>query len=130
MPSAVAAPSTLYDKVLRDHTVDEKDDGTILLYIGALQLLLMNVVAVSLIKKSRPPPGARGDVSGKICCSNPSSPTNQQLLIEPLQQAFEGLKTAGRKVRRPDCTLATSDHVSSSSCLTLPVHLRFQETSH
>lgn len=34
MPSAVAAPQTLYDKVLRDHTVDEKDDGTILLYIG------------------------------------------------------------------------------------------------
>lgn len=25
-------------------------------------------------------------------------------------QAFEGLKTAGRKVRRPDCTLATVDH--------------------
>ena len=26
-----------------------------------------------------------------------------------LQQAFEGLKNAGRKVRRPDCTLATTD---------------------
>lgn len=26
-------------------------------------------------------------------------------------QAFEGLETAGRKVRRPDCTLATTDHV-------------------
>ncbi|KAI5285748.1 3-isopropylmalate dehydratase, partial [Ascosphaera acerosa] len=25
-------------------------------------------------------------------------------------QAFEGLKTAGRQVRRPDCTLATVDH--------------------
>ena len=25
-------------------------------------------------------------------------------------QAFEGLETAGRKVRRPDCTLATTDH--------------------
>ncbi|KAF8845691.1 hypothetical protein BDN67DRAFT_919117 [Paxillus ammoniavirescens] len=25
-------------------------------------------------------------------------------------QAFEGLRTAGRKVRRPDCTLATLDH--------------------
>lgn len=25
-------------------------------------------------------------------------------------QAFEGLKSAGRKVRRPDCTLATTDH--------------------
>ena len=25
-------------------------------------------------------------------------------------QAFEGLRNAGRKVRRPDCTLATVDH--------------------
>ena len=25
-------------------------------------------------------------------------------------QAFEGLRNAGRKVRRPDCTLATTDH--------------------
>ena len=25
-------------------------------------------------------------------------------------QAFEGLRKAGRKVRRPDCTLATMDH--------------------
>ena len=25
-------------------------------------------------------------------------------------QAFEGLRTAGRKVRRPDCTLVTVDH--------------------
>jgi hypothetical protein len=28
------------------------------------------------------------------------------------QQAFEGLKDAGRTVRRPDCTLVTVDHVS------------------
>lgn len=25
-------------------------------------------------------------------------------------QAFEGLRTAGRAVRRPDCTLAVADH--------------------
>lgn len=30
-------------------------------------------------------------------------------------QAFEGLKNAGRRVRRPDCTLATVDHVSQVS---------------
>ena len=34
MPSAVKPPQTLYDKVLKDHIVDEKEDGTILLYIG------------------------------------------------------------------------------------------------
>ncbi|KAI9729753.1 MAG: 3-isopropylmalate dehydratase [Cirrosporium novae-zelandiae] len=33
MPSAVPKPRTLYDKVFEDHVVDEKDDGTILLYI-------------------------------------------------------------------------------------------------
>lgn len=34
MPSAVKQPQTLYDKVLEDHIVEEKQDGTILLYIG------------------------------------------------------------------------------------------------
>ncbi|KAI6382465.1 hypothetical protein MCOR25_000757 [Pyricularia grisea] len=30
--------------------------------------------------------------------------------VNDYQQAFEGLRNAGRKVRRPDCTLATTDH--------------------
>lgn len=34
MPSAEGAPRTLYDKVLQAHIVDEKLDGTLLLYIG------------------------------------------------------------------------------------------------
>jgi hypothetical protein len=34
MPSAEKKPQTLYDKVFYDHIVDEKPDGTILLYIG------------------------------------------------------------------------------------------------
>jgi homoaconitase/3-isopropylmalate dehydratase large subunit len=34
MPGIVKPPQTLYDKVFRDHIVDEKNDGTILLYIG------------------------------------------------------------------------------------------------
>jgi 3-isopropylmalate dehydratase len=38
MPGAIQGPRTLYDKVLLDHAVDEKDDGTILLYIGSLSL--------------------------------------------------------------------------------------------
>ena len=36
MPSAVLPPRTLYDKVFEDHIVDEKDDGTVLIYIGML----------------------------------------------------------------------------------------------
>lgn len=34
MPSLVKSPQTLYDKVFQEHIVDERDDGTILLYIG------------------------------------------------------------------------------------------------
>ena len=34
MPAVDQKPRTLYDKVFQDHIVDERDDGTILLYIG------------------------------------------------------------------------------------------------
>ena len=34
MPTAEGGPRTLYDKVFQDHIVDERLDGTILLYIG------------------------------------------------------------------------------------------------
>lgn len=69
MPSAEQKPQTLYDKVFQAHIVDERLDGTILLYIDR-----------HLVHEVTSP------------------------------QAFEGLKNAGRKVRRPDCTLATTDH--------------------
>lgn len=69
MPGVVKEPQTLYDKVFEDHIVDEKDDGTIVLYIDR-----------HLVHEVTSP------------------------------QAFEGLKNAKRKVRRPDCTLATTDH--------------------
>ncbi|KAL2120430.1 hypothetical protein VTJ04DRAFT_4457 [Mycothermus thermophilus] len=69
MPTAERTPQTLYDKVFQAHIVDEKLDGTILLYIDR-----------HLVHEVTSP------------------------------QAFEGLEVAGRKVRRPDCTLATTDH--------------------
>ncbi|KAL8723319.1 MAG: hypothetical protein Q9225_000371 [Loekoesia sp. 1 TL-2023] len=69
MPSANRKPRTLYDKVFEDHIVDEREDGTILLYIDR-----------HLVHEVTSP------------------------------QAFEGLRNAHRKVRRPDCTLATTDH--------------------
>ncbi|KAL2132134.1 hypothetical protein VTI74DRAFT_4169 [Chaetomium olivicolor] len=69
MPGAERTPQTLYDKVFQAHIVDEKLDGTILLYIDR-----------HLVHEVTSP------------------------------QAFEGLEVAGRKVRRPDCTLATTDH--------------------
>jgi hypothetical protein len=34
MPTAEGRAQTLYDKVFQDHIVDERMDGTILLYIG------------------------------------------------------------------------------------------------
>ncbi|KAK8159818.1 aconitase family-domain-containing protein [Phyllosticta citrichinensis] len=69
MPGAVKGPRTLYDKVFEDHIVDEKDDGTVLIYIDR-----------HLVHEVTSP------------------------------QAFEGLRNASRKVRRPDCTLVTTDH--------------------
>jgi hypothetical protein len=39
MPTAEGRPRTLYDKVFQDHIVDERLDGTILLYIGTQTLL-------------------------------------------------------------------------------------------
>ncbi|KAG0652744.1 Alpha-IPM isomerase [Hyphodiscus hymeniophilus] len=69
MPEAIQQPQTLYDKVLQAHIIDERLDGTILLYID--RHLIHEV----------------------------SSP-----------QAFAGLKATGRRVRRPDYTLATVDH--------------------
>ncbi|KAG8632034.1 hypothetical protein KVT40_001174 [Elsinoe batatas] len=69
MPGVIVGPRTLYDKVLQDHIVDEKDDGTILIYIDR-----------HLVHEVTSP------------------------------QAFEGLRNAGRGVRRPDCTLVTTDH--------------------
>ena len=61
--------TTLYDKIWDAHLVDEREDGTCLLYIDR-----------HLIHEVTSP------------------------------QAFEGLRNAGRKVRRPDLTLAVADH--------------------
>ncbi|MBN08335.1 MAG: 3-isopropylmalate dehydratase large subunit [Rhodospirillaceae bacterium] len=61
--------TTLYDKIWDAHLVDEREDGTCLLYIDR-----------HLIHEVTSP------------------------------QAFEGLLNAGRKVRRPDLTLAVADH--------------------
>lgn len=65
----MAAPRTLYDKIWDAHVVDERDDGTCLLYVDR-----------HLVHEVTSP------------------------------QAFEGLRLAGRKPRRPDATLAVPDH--------------------
>ena len=65
----MSQPTTLYDKIWDAHLVDEREDGTCLLYIDR-----------HLVHEVTSP------------------------------QAFEGLRNAGRKVRRPDLTLAVADH--------------------
>lgn len=62
-------PKTLYGKIWDAHVVDQRDDGTALIYIDR-----------HLVHEVTSP------------------------------QAFEGLRKAGRKVRRPDLTLAVPDH--------------------
>ena len=42
-------------------------------------------------------------------------------LLSAQQQAFEGLRNAQRRVRRPDCTLTTTDHVRITYSLEVPV---------
>jgi hypothetical protein len=51
--------------------------------------------------------GTRSHIAGIVCLY----PSLSKSTSKSVQQAFEGLKNAGRKVRRPDCTLATTDHV-------------------
>ena len=62
-------PRTLYQKIWDAHLVDQRDDGTCLIYIDR-----------HLVHEVTSP------------------------------QAFEGLRAAGRTVRRPDLTLAVPDH--------------------
>ena len=65
----MANPRTLYQKIWDAHVVDQRDDGTALIYIDR-----------HLVHEVTSP------------------------------QAFEGLRKAGRTVRRPDLTLAVPDH--------------------
>jgi 3-isopropylmalate/(R)-2-methylmalate dehydratase large subunit len=62
-------PQTLYEKIWAAHVVEQRDDGTCLIYIDR-----------HLVHEVTSP------------------------------QAFDGLRLAGRKVRRPDLTLAVPDH--------------------
>jgi 3-isopropylmalate/(R)-2-methylmalate dehydratase large subunit len=67
--SNTATPRTLYQKIWDAHVVEQRDDGTALIYIDR-----------HLVHEVTSP------------------------------QAFEALRAAGRKVRRPDLTLAVPDH--------------------
>ncbi|SMC48153.1 3-isopropylmalate dehydratase, large subunit [Novosphingobium sp. B1] len=67
--SNIANPRTLYQKIWDAHVVEQRDDGTALIYIDR-----------HLVHEVTSP------------------------------QAFEALRVAGRKVRRPDLTLAVPDH--------------------
>ena len=62
-------PQTLYEKIWNTHVVEQRDDGTCLIFIDR-----------HLVHEVTSP------------------------------QAFEGLRAAGRRVRRPDLTLAVPDH--------------------
>ena len=56
MPVADRTPQTLYDKVLQAHVVDQKLDGTILLYIGRFCVLIGPKHAFNADFSSRSPP--------------------------------------------------------------------------
>lgn len=77
MPESVSKPQTLYDKVLSNHIVDEKLDGTLLLYIGtSCTLPLLDKIdggvnagclhVLTFAPLSRSPFGTRSHVTGTI----------------------------------------------------------------
>jgi homoaconitase/3-isopropylmalate dehydratase large subunit len=50
MPSAVKPPQTLYDKVFEDHIVEEKEEGTILLYIGRFRSSVLSRFMLTVLQ--------------------------------------------------------------------------------
>lgn len=88
MPSPEKAPSTLYDKIYADHLIEDQT-----IYIDRCVSFCLFPAGVAILM-----------TSFRHLVHEVTSP-----------QAFEGLRNAGRTVRRPDCTLATVDHV----CLSL-----------
>ena len=60
MPGTEKNPQTLYDKVLSNHIVDEKLDGTVLLYIGE-KFCRQNCTPMLT---DRPASRPRSDISG------------------------------------------------------------------
>lgn len=77
MPGSVRNPQTLYDKVLSKHIVDEKLDGTLLLYIGTLLYndILENENGLCSQFFFRSPSRPRSDITCMRCPSlaNPST---------------------------------------------------------
>lgn len=49
MPIAPKQPQTLYDKVFQDHVVDERLDGTVLLYISSEVQILFTIISTLTI---------------------------------------------------------------------------------
>ena len=77
MPVAERTPQTLYDKVFQAHIVDEKLDGTILLYID--RHLVHEVTSPVRI---RPPTGRRASI-----CQAGIHDVHDVLLHQPLADA-------------------------------------------
>ncbi|TVY84979.1 3-isopropylmalate dehydratase [Lachnellula suecica] len=78
--SGTTKPRTLYEKIFDDHVVAERDDGTILLYIGNASFRVSDMVVDNFRQTSHP------------------------------RSHFTRLESRGLQARRPDLTLATSDH--------------------
>lgn len=65
MPSAVKPPQTLYDKVFEDHIVEEKEDGTVLLYIGMSSSAGKLILLWQALTACRQASCSRGDITSK-----------------------------------------------------------------
>lgn len=90
--ASAATPQTLYEKIFQSHIVHDDGKGNILLAIDR-HLVHEGECAKCLTQQD---------------LSNLLVPSLSPAVTSP--QAFEGLRKAGRKVRRVDLTLATVDH--------------------
>ena len=114
-----AAARTLYDKVFDEHVVTSmggEGSGTALIYIDRHLVHEVSIrnerrcafCASSLHLPNRVLLHARGGPWVTACMRTPLFFLSPRQVTSP--QAFDGRRTAGRTVRRPDCTLATCDH--------------------
>ena len=105
----VAAGKTMYDKIVQDHIVDKQEDGTLLLYIDRHMVhevtspQAFEVRHLSLCRSLEKCPAAGSLLRAVATRDDPNLPLSCPRLLQ-------GLRTAGREVRRPDCTLVTVDH--------------------
>lgn len=87
MPAAEGGPRTLYDKVFQDHIVDERLDGTILLYIGTSDYFYIEYyILISCVDRH-----LVHEVTSPVCCPALASIWGRHILTLAIA-SFRGIE--------------------------------------